>query len=235
MDKKKGALAMTVATVLTSATISHADNKDIVIRAGEYEGKPGKRIYVDSNFEVPDDIPLRKDDNGYYISEWDINVKLAKRIAEYLKDMGAEVDLQTAHRKAEDLNAAGRIAKAKNPVVYFSVHHNYYNETASGYFIMTNMNSVKDKMYAEALSSALEGNPGQIPRRPVQEQNGYIGEMNVKPGQINLLMEAGFFSNKDELKKIIDDRQVDYMARQTAIVLMRILGNENVSCLYNNM
>ena len=235
MSKKVGAIAMTVAGVLTSATISHADNKDIVIRAGEYEGKPGKRIYVDSNFEVPDDIPLRKDDKGYYISEWDINVKLAKRIAAYLKDMGADVDLQTAHRKAEDLNAAGRIAKSKNPVVYFSVHHNYYNETSSGYFIMTNMDKVKDKMYAEALSNALEGNPGNIPRMSVREQNGYIGEMNVEPGQINLLMEAGFFSNKDELKKIIDDRQVDYMARQTAVVLMRILGNENISCLYNNM
>lgn len=235
MSKKVGAIAMTVASVLTTATVSHADNKDIVIRAGEYEGKPGKRIYVDSNFEVPDDIPLRKDDKGYYISEWDINVKLAKRIAAYLKEMGADVDLQTAHRKAEDLNAAGRIAKSKNPVVYFSVHHNYYNETSSGYFIMTNMDKVKDKMYAEALSNALEGNPGNIPRMSVREQNGYIGEMNVEPGQINLLMEAGFFSNKDELKKIIDDRQVDYMARQTAIVLMRILGNENISCLYNNM
>ena len=226
---------MTVATVLASGNISHADNKDIVIRAGEYEGKPGKLIYVVSNFEVPDDIPLRKDDKGYYISEWDINVKLAKRIAAYLKDMGADVDLQIAHRKAEDLNAAGRIAKSKNPVVYFSVHHNYYNETSSGYFIMTNMNKVKDKMYAEALSNALKGNPGNIPRMSVREQDGYIGEMNVEPGQINLLMEAGFFSNKDELKKIIDDIQVEYMARQTAIVLMRIIGNENVSCLYNNM
>jgi N-acetylmuramoyl-L-alanine amidase len=142
MLKKTAAVILTTGTVLTSVNTAHANTADIVIRAGEYENKPGKRVYVDANFETPDDIPLRRDEHGYYISEWDINVKLSKRIVYYLQEYDVNVDLQTAHRKSEDLNAAGRIAKAKNPVVYFSVHHNYYNEDSSGYFMMVNTKAI---------------------------------------------------------------------------------------------
>ena len=201
-------------------------NTDIVVRVGEYENKPGKRIYVDANFETPADIPIRHDANGYYISEWDINMKLAKRIVYYLEKYGANTNLQVAHGKSEDLNAAGRIAKAKNPTVYFSVHHNYFKEDSSGYFVMTNMNQEKDKRYAQALSNALENNPGNIRKMEVREQDGYIGEMNQEPGKINLLMEAGFFSNKTELKKIMDFKQIDYMAKETAKVLINIVSQE---------
>ncbi len=230
MIKKTAVVVLTAGTVLTSVNTAHGYSADIVIRAGEYENKPGKRVYVSADFQTPSDIPLRRDEKGYYISEWDINVKLSKRIVQYLESFGVNVDLQTAHRKSEDLNAAGRIAKAKNPVIYFSVHHNSYKEDSSGYFMMVNRDSEKDKRYAEAMSNALRNNPGQIPRMQVREQDGYIGEMNVKPGKINLLMEAGFFSNEVELRKIIDDIQVDYMARQVAAVLIRILANEDINC-----
>lgn len=227
MKKKVTAMMVGMATVCSTCIPSTAlGNKDVVVRVGEYENKPGKRIYVESNFDVPDDIPLRKDNNGYYISEWDINLKLAKRIAYYLEQQGADVDLQVAHSKQEDLNAAGRIAREKNPTVYFSVHHNYYNESSSGYFMMVNQKATKAKKYAEALTNSLQNNPTNIPGREVRVQDGYIGEMNQNPGKINILGEMGFFSNKEELKKIIDDEQVDYMAKEIATVLIQIVKAE---------
>jgi len=238
MVKKTATVILTASTILSTFTTAYGDSTaDIVIRAGEYENKPGKRVYVDANFQTPDDIPLRKDEKGYYISEWDINMKLSKRIVYYLREYGAnvKVDLQAANSKSGDLNAAGRIAKAKDPLIYFSVHHNYYKEDSSGYFMMTNMNSEKDKRYAEAISKALQDNPGHIPKMQTREQNGYIGEMNVKPGKINLLMEAGFFSNEMELKKIIDDIQVDYMAKQIAKVLLQIVAKEDIGCFYSEI
>lgn len=225
MLKETIAMLLSVSTLSTSV-FTPTNKTDVVIRVGEYENKPGKRIYVESDFQTPDDIPLRKDDKGYFISEWDINMKLAKRIVHYLEYYGANVNLQTAYSKKEDLNTAGRIAKSKDPLVYFSVHHNYYEDESSGYFMMVNENSNKDKKYAEALSNALKDNPGKIPKREVRIQNGYIGEMNVKPGSINMLGEFGYFSNKEELKKIMDDKQVDYMAKEIANVLVNIIENE---------
>lgn len=200
---------------------------DVVIRAGEYENKPGKRIYVESDFQTPDDIPLRKDDNGYFISEWDINVKLAKKLADYLTIYGVKTDLQISQGKSEDLNSAGRIAKMKNPKIYLSIHHNYYKEDSTGYIYFVNPEDSKSHQYAEVLSDAISENPGKLPEWNVREQTTkYIGELNEKPGDINMLLEAGFFSNKDELEIIMSDEQIDYVAKETAQSLISVLYNE---------
>lgn len=200
---------------------------DVVIRAGEYENKPGKRIYVESDFQTPDDIPLRKDDNGYFISEWDINVKLAKKLADYLTIYGVKTDLQISQGKSEDLNSAGRIAKMKNPKIYLSIHHNYYKEDSTGYIYFVNPEDSKSRQYAEVLSDAISENPGKLPEWNVREQTTkYIGELNEKPGEINMLLEAGFFSNKDELEIIMSDEQIDYVAKETAQSLISVLYNE---------
>lgn len=200
---------------------------DVVIRAGEYENKPGKRIYVESDFQTPDDIPLRKDDKGYFISEWDINVKLAKKLADYLTIYGVKTDLQISQGKSEDLNSAGRIAKMKNPKIYLSIHHNYYKEDSTGYIYFVNPEDSKSRQYAEVLSNAISENPGKLPEWNVREQTTkYIGELNEKPGDINMLLEAGFFSNKDELEIIMSDEQIDYVAKETAQSLISVLYNE---------
>lgn len=41
-----------------------------------------------------------------------------------------------------------------------------------------------------------------------------------------MLLEAGFFSNKDELEIIMSDEQIDYVAKETAQSLISVLYNE---------
>ena len=51
---------------------------DVIIRVGEYDGKVGKRIYIDNGInwkDIASDIPINKDNQGHYISEFDINKK----------------------------------------------------------------------------------------------------------------------------------------------------------------
>lgn len=203
-----------------------AANPDIVVRVGEYENKPGKRIYVEKDFETPSDIPLRYDEGGYFISEYDINLKLATAVYEKLNEKGVAVDLQVARDKSDDLNSAGREAMSKNPKMYFSIHHNYFAEDSSGYMMMVNQNSPKEKQYAQLISDALKDNPGELPAWEVREQDGYIGEMNETDSILNFLLEAGFFSNKDELTIIMSDEQVDYMAEELSDVMIEILEKE---------
>ena len=116
---------------------------DIVIRAGEWgnenQAKPGKRYNWGSDInisqhgisikDIPSDIPLRCEDNQWFISEFDINLKLAKAIAKKLDSKySVDVNLQYATTKNQDLNAAGRIAVKSNPKIYLSVHHNEYKD-----------------------------------------------------------------------------------------------------------
>ena len=78
---------------------------EIIIRAGEYEGKPGKRIYVNNQtLNIPNDIPIRNDNDGkgFYVSEWDINVKEAKALVKKLQAKGVNATLQISYNNSTD-------------------------------------------------------------------------------------------------------------------------------------
>ena len=192
---------------------------EVIIRAGEYEGKAGKRIYVNNTtVNLPNDIPVRndRDGKGFYVSEWDINVKEAKAIVDKLQAKGVNAKLQIAHSKSEDLNAAGRIANKSNPKLYVSVHHNSYESNSTGYFSMYNPNNTKSKEAAERLSNAINNN-GRVPQRASRENTGYIGELNViNDSTVPVLLELGFFSNISELENICSNAYVDYVSTNLA-------------------
>lgn len=222
-------------------TVNNSGNTDIVIRAGEWANettaKSGKR-YVwgnDINIsqhgltakDIPTDIPLRKGDDGnFYISEADINLKTAKALAKKLDQKGIKVDLQYATSKSGDLNAAGRIAAAKNPKVYLSIHHNSYQLDSRGYFFMSNVGDNQSANVASRLSNSMINN--YVPQMSNRlNENSYIGELNkvAAPGRISILGELGFFSNPEELKHIMSDNYVEEVTTKLANELYEVLNN----------
>lgn len=245
--KKVLLIFIMAAMILTgSMTNSYADyyensneQVDIVIRAGEWGNKDtvkqGKRYVWGSDInisqhglqakDIPTDIPLRKENNEWFISEFDINLKLAKAIAKKLDQLGVNVNLQYATSKSQDLNAAGRIANKSNPKIYLSVHHNAYKDDSTGYFFMTNPNDKASSIVAQRLSNSIKDN-GKIPQTDNRLNTGYIGEMNTvaKEGRISILGEFGYF-NKAELMKIMSDEYVDYVSTRIANELYKQLNS----------
>lgn len=226
-------LLTSVFTTKSYADYSENTNRDVqvVIRAGEwqnqYKAKVGKR-YVwgnDINIsehgltakDIPTDIPLRFEDNTFFISEADINLKTSKAIAKKLADLGIDVDMQYATQKSQDLNSAGKIARAKNPEIYLSVHHNSFKTSSSGYFFMSNEKDYKSYDFAQQLSESISDN-GKVPRNSNRLNDGYIGELNEvgKDGRIAVLAELGYFSNPEELKMIMSDEYVDDISTKIA-------------------
>ena len=201
---------------------------DIVIRAGEYIGKPGKRIYINNQtVSLPDDIPVRNDydGKGFYVSEADINIKVAKAIVYKLQQNGVDVKLQITSNKSEDLNAAARISNKNNPYMYVSIHHNYYAEDSTGYFAMYN-DTESSKRLAARLSDSIKNN-GQIPQRANQLNTGYIGELNgINSTTDGVLLELGFFSNLKELEIICSNSYIDYISTQLANELTNTLNQQ---------
>ena len=245
--KKVLLIFIMAAMILTgSMTNSYADyyensneQVDIVIRAGEWGNKDtvkqGKRYVWGSDInisqhglqakDIPTDIPLRKENNEWFISEFDINLKLAKAIAKKLDQLGVNVNLQYATSKSQDLNAAGRIANKSNPKIYLSVHHNAYKDDSTGYFFMTNPNDKASSIVAQRLSNSIKDN-GKIPQTDNRLNTGYIGEMNTvaKEGRISILGEFVYF-NKAELMKIMSDEYVDNVATRIANELYKQLNS----------
>ena len=211
--------------------VGHFNNvhqADIVIRAGEYQGKSGKRIYVNnSTVKLPEDIPIRNDNDGkgFYVSEWDINVKEAKALVNKLRDKGINAKLQIAYDRSEDLNAAGRIANKSNPYIYLSIHHNYYDSNSSGYFAMYNQEDGRSEQLAERLSNAIRNN--QVPQKCNRPNTGYIGELNsIDRATTPVLLELGFFSNLSELEKICSDSYVNEISNKLANELTTIINTQ---------
>lgn len=226
--------ALLIVSVPTGNRYSYADysenetrNVQVVIRAGEWandkQAKSGKRYNwgQDINIsqhgisakDIPTDIPLRKENNQWFISEFDINLKLSRAIAKKLDSKyGVDVNLQYATSKSQDLNAAGRIANKCNPKIYLSVHHNSYNDDSTGYFLMYNKGDYNSNVVAKKLANSISDN-GMVPQRENRANDGYIGELNsvAKEGRISILGEFGFF-NKAEIVKICSDEYVNYVS-----------------------
>lgn len=211
---------------------------DIVIRVGEWGNettcKPGKRIYIDNGIswsKIPTDIPIRKDNEGHYISEFDINKKVATKVYNELKAQGVNAKLQVATERKQDLNAAARQANLSNPKLYLSFHHNFYAADSTGYFGMSNTGDVKGAQISRRLTDSIRNNPERIPQRENRRNvDNYIGELShLNKSTTGVLLELGFFSNKEELAKICSDRQTDYIAQRIAheIILMLEDGTLN--------
>ena len=204
--------------------LNNSNNElDIIVRVGEFPNKQGKRLILPNKAEGYNDLPIRYDavNDNYFISEYYFNLKIAKKLRWVLEQNGVNAILQDTTCKAEDLNAAGRIAKAKNPPIYLSVHTNAFKEDSSGYFFMTN-GDAGSKGIADRLSYSIQGN-NLIPKMSNRINDGYIGEMNVKPGEFNILGEFGFFSNPEEAKKLSSEDYCNYVARKMGDELTAIL------------
>ena len=203
---------------------------EIIIRTGEYDGKPGKRIYlsdVDVSFkDIPTDVKIHSDSHGAYIHEYDINLKEARALVEQLKARGVNAKLQVAEHKGQDLNAAARLANEDNPYIYVSIHHNYYDDKAQGYFSMYNPNDKNSLSIAKRLSDAIADN-GLVKQRDNRPNTGYIGELNkLNNTTTGVLLELGFFSNGEELKNICSHEYVNYVSVKLADELTKILNEQ---------
>lgn len=230
---KKLLFSLLVATMLLNPITSFADT-DVVIRAGEWGTpyneviKPGKRIYLNERDCVNTELRIRKDETGYYIHEWDINMAVAKEVYNNLKEKGIDADLQVATSKSQDLNAAGRIAKAKNPKIYLSIHHNYC-PGANGYLFMYNNNDMISMNIAQRLSDSIKQITPVRQRKNapnLRENKAYIGELNEfkDTDTIAVLAELGFFSDiNGDLQAITSKNVIKSVGKALADEIYKIL------------
>lgn len=209
---------------------------DVIIRVGEWGNettvKDGKRVYIDEGVSwkrIPTDIPIRTDEQGgHFISEWDINKKIATRVYEELRDKGVNAKLQVANGKSQDLNASARISNESNPKIYLSIHTNSWQSNSTGYFSMYNQGNETAKNIAKRFSNSISNN-GMIHQVSDRANDGYIGELNhLNNSTIGVLMEMGYFSGtkgNGDLYYIMSDRYADYVAEHLSDEIINVLGD----------
>ncbi len=171
----------------------------------------GKIIYLDPGHGGKDPGAIYKD-----IHEADINLKICLKLKEVLESKGAKVymtrygdyDLATNNatlRKRSDLY--NRVVMINNSIadMYVSVHLNSDpNPKWNGAQIFYNNINKENKEIAEILQSYLNKD-----RKAKTIDNSYMYKRIKVKG---VLIEAGFISNENDRKKLMDDKYIETLA-----------------------
>lgn len=219
------------------AETSILDRPTIVIHAGEYPGKQGKRSFIADRIKNLDSnlYPL---ECGNQLCEFYLNKPICQKVAKYIHcgDSRIKVIEFYSKNKSTDLNAAGRKALTYKPDMYLSIHHNCTtngksNGSARGFICMTaqgkykksservaqniakSMSSVSDKTGLPQFIGFKDGN---------WKNNTYVGEMNECNAFCpTVLIEVAFFDNIKDLNVSTNASKNDLIAKSIAVAILK--------------
>ena len=212
------------------------DTPCIVIHAGEYPGKDGKRSYLAKDIDNLDKDIYVTENGGSELGEFYLNKPICQKIAKYIREGDPKIKVIEFYSKdrSTDLNAAGRKAVSYNPDLYLSIHHNCTDkkkDKVSGYICMTaagnyssksekiaqniakTLKSVSDETGLPQFSGFSDGN---------WKDNTYVGELNETnrfcPA---VLIEIGFFNNIHDLNITTNKDKIDLIAKAIALSILK--------------
>lgn len=225
------------------AESSDLNKPTIVIHAGEYPGKQGKRSFIaDEIKNLNTDIyPL---EYGSELGEFYLNKPICQKVAKYIRQGDSRIRVIEFYSKdrTTDLNAAGRKAVSYKPDMYLAIHHNCTTNgkgrgSARGFICMTaqgryktsservaqniakSMKSVSDRTGLPQFIGFKDGN---------WKNNTYVGEMNECNAFCpTVLIEVAFFDNLDDLNVSTNASKNDLIAKSIAVAILKEFHSGN--------
>lgn len=215
----------------TASTTIDMDKPCIVIHAGEYPGKDGKRSYIADEIPNLNSKKYPTENNGTELGEYYLNEEICKKVADYIRAEDPNIVVIEFYSKdsSTDLNKAGIKAITYNPDLYLSIHHNCTNDKhgkARGYVCITaeGKYSKESEDIAQHFSDNLKDveSKSGLPRWSGRsdgtwDNTTYIGELNRATDYCpSVLIEVGFFNNLEDLKVVTNDKKTDIIAKSIA-------------------
>ena len=226
--------------ILIAPTIICADSVDmnkpcIVIHAGEYPGKEGKRSYIADKIDNLDE-DIYPTERGNQLGEFYLNKPICQKVAKYIRKGDDRIKVVEFYSKdrSTDLNAAGRTAVSYNPDMYLAIHHNCTekNEDVSrGFICMTAAGNYKKS--SERVAQSIAKHMKSVSDRTGLPQfvgfkdgnwkdNTYVGEMNeCNKFCPTVLIEVAFFNNVDDLNVSTNAKKNDLIAKSIALAVLK--------------
>lgn len=182
----------------------------------------------------------RSPDKRFY--EWEYNRRLGKEIGKRLTQLGIDWCFTYDTEREDDLslteraNVANRMSKiygSKN-VILISIHHNALGKgqegewySANGWSVWTTKgNTVSDK-YAEIMYQSAKEVLLPLGRKVMKEMSDGDGDYEKNFTVIyktvcpSMLIEYGFYTNKEEMEWMMTDEALDAYARLTVDAILK--------------
>lgn len=170
-----------------------------------------------------------KDDGatGNSIVEKDMNLKIAKKVGEYLKDGGAKVYYTRTSDEYVSLTDRTDYADEKGCNLFVSIHCNSSTDSGSnGTEVYYSVNSkYAKKSLAESISKAVSGaletrNIGAKSRQGSDGDYYSVIRTSAAKGIPGLIVEHAFISNSSDAAKLKNDDKIDKMAKDEAKAIL---------------
>lgn len=188
----------------------------VVIDAGHGGNDPGK-IGIDGSLEK------------------DINLKIAKRLKQYLEASDVEVVLTRENdnglysptdnrKKMADMTKRCKIINDISPALTVSIHQNsYHQENVSGGQVFYYKSSDKGKRLAEIIQQRFDYVLGDNNKRLAKPNDKYYLLLHAKTPIV--IVECGFLTNRIEASLLNSDEYQDRMAWTIHMGIMEYLNS----------
>lgn len=205
--------------------IDPAAAQNILLPLMEKRSFPIRKIVLDPGHGGHDKGAVSADG----IMEKDLNLQLASAIAEELEKCGFEVLLTRQDDRFLTLDERPAFAAEKQADIFISIHHNASKNTdayGSEVFLLKSENEEENKRiissWHPAFAIAKELTVANFSTsRGVKTARFKVLRLSTIPA---ILIEAGFVSNKDEVKKLADPVHQKVFAKLTARALLSFHG-----------
>lgn len=164
----------------------------------------GKSVVIDAGHGGWD--PGVKGANGS--READVNLALAQKLAEYCREAGAvvtmirESDSALADTKAEDMALRVQMAKSAGADIFISVHCNSF-PGQSGAQLFYERGNQAGQALAKAVQESIREELGNTDRVALPHADAFL--LHQLSGA-TVICEAGFLSNAEEEKNLLDSK-----------------------------
>lgn len=184
---------------------NYANNKVVVIDAGHGGKDPGARYETEVN-------------------EKDLNLYIAQRLNEILKQKGIKTIMTRDSDVSVDLYQRPQIANNANAALFISVHNNWMKDsTCQGTMTLyTDKGDPKNLEFAKIIHQELLSALGSTDRKVINRRDLVVLRETQMPA---VLAEVGFISNSAERQRLEDNNYLDRAAQALADGVEKELKN----------
>lgn len=152
------------------------------------------------------------------ILEKDINLAVAKKLADKLEKGGAQVLMTRADDVKVGLEERAKLANEAEADVFVSIHCNYYEDSTEikGLECYYKEGSTEGELLAERISEAFENTDSVANRGTKTADYRVLRKTDMKA----VLVELGYMSNPEECRKLTDEDYQELLAEKIAAAVL---------------
>lgn len=231
-NKKQWELCMSVVLILCACILA-SKGWERASSSNVRTEKSGKTVIIDAGHGGNDPGKIGVDDS----LEKDLNLIIAKKVQAILEQQDMEVIMtrdtdkglyeeKTSNKKVQDLKNRCSLINDTEPDCVVSIHQNsYHEEYVSGAQVFYYGNSEEGKRLAEILQQELIDHADPENHRQAKANSSYY--LLKKTSAPIVIVECGFLSNWEEVKKLQEESYQNKIAWAVAMGVMKYVAVED--------